>query len=1069
MKSIINLKGFPSKTVERISAHKNRVSGCFLKQQMGMSFLLFSWIVMQLGGTFARGETQTLISDGFNDGTRFKGSDTLDTTWYALNQFTAGAAPTMVTDNTTPLAGNVLEFTGSSSSSCIVGAFPKVALVKAGDFIEFSANFRCFTVPTGANTGPTLGLYTSNGTPLTADSFGSAGGAGDDRGYKATKYDTVNSNDVKIFQEETSRTSFFNTYVGTVLQTFSSALYGNDTLVHTVKLHIQLATNGADLVITAFYDGYAAPAVTVTSASVLTKTFDEAVCMPFGGMTVTDGHVDNLLVKTNVSMSLMSLQYESTSDLTNWGVSVAGVTGPLSNTNSYLSASLSSQTTTSAGAGAQCLQLTLGAASPITGGIRIWSGGPYAVNPAISSRIRVRAKIRTRNISPGDVHITLLEQNSGGSAWLRGGIDYFNITDQPDNFLRMISTPNWHQYEKIGELLDSTVQFYVYVMVKNNTNTTGVIYLDDFTVEQIPKTGDYLMETYTDNQGNVTTAGSQTLYVYPYDSRGAQNITVNVKDEIGNTLLQTITPFSANGKFASVNLTQPGYVQVTTQGSTTLATPAVNFSNTISAAAVPQAAISATSPFGMFSVSTANPLANTAGANWNRFYILTQAIYPYPDRITFGWTGQMGNAETPYLTQGDYPFLPSNQKWVACLFPIPQSMAKVPTGRTWSINNFYAPTDWTQFQALIKFIVEGLPSTVNYLEVLNEPDWFWVGTMADLNMYFKTVQAAVQQAKSEGYATNLKILGPCFAHFYSPSYNDANKFTDFEQPLYNGGLFAGDTGLLTYIDEVSMHAYVAGTMPEADFYDRIVKYDEYVNAAFPTLVKPIHTTEFGWQIGNPGDWQPAVTEATRMVYTSRSLIISRAVGLSGVGLFCLKNGTDLYSLINPDDTPYPSYVSYAVTTKALANVATAGPYSDLGDGVGKHAIFQNSDGSSVTCLWGTSVGSTVHLPSSVAFTGTDCMGRTMTATSGSTLMLTTAPCFLNASSFFYSTISGTITVTSGAVISGLGNGIVDDYLGLTQFTYNSTSKTITAPTVIGNYLLAVKSGGSWLDYTIIVR
>lgn len=1039
----------------------------------GLKVVAMACAVFQIGETASIGASQLLILDGFNDATRNKGSDSLDTTWYAVNSQAAGAAPTMIVDNTSPLSGNVLQFSGSSGNSCIIGRFPKVTLAKAGDFIEFSANFRYVPAPTGANTGPTLGLYSSNGTPFAADCFGAVGGGGDDIGYKATKYVAVPSNDFKIFQE--TNATYFNTYTGTLLQASSSSLSINDTLVHTVKLRIQIAANGTDLIFTAWYDGYAAPAVTVVSAAVLTRTFDEALCMSFGGLNSTGGEVDNLLITTNVATSVMSLQYESTSDLNNWRVVVSGVTGTLSNSNGFLSATLAGKTITSIGAGSQCLVLTAGAPSP-TGGSRTWYGGSYLVDPSLSSRVRVRAKIRTENISANDIHITLLEQDGNGvSSWIRGGIDFSNLANQPDNFLRVVPTANWRQYEKTGELLSGTVRLCAYVMLKNNLNTNGKIYMDDFTIEQIPQTGDYLMEAYTANQGNVTTSSSQTLYIYPYDSRGAQNVAITVRDENGATVSQAITPFSANGKFASVNLTQPGYAQVTAQGATSLVTPAVNFTQSVSAALLLAATTSTNSAFGLFSVNTGNALGIAAGSNWNRFFILTCAIYPETDRLNFHWSGQIGNAESAYFAQGDYPYLATNQKWIACLFPIPQSMANVPAGMTWSPDRQYAPTDWAQFKAYIKFIVKGLPAFINYLEVINEPEWNWVGSVADLNLYFKTIRQAVQEAKDEGSAANLKILGPCYAHFYSPTYNDCNKFLEFMKPMYEGNLFFGDTGLLTYVDEISMHAYVGGTEPENDFSDRILKYNDYVRSNFPTLIKPIHLTEFGWQTGNDADFQPAVTESLRMVYTSRSLIICRALGIDSIGLFSLKYGSNLYSLINPDDTPYPSYVSYAVAAKALGNVAAVGPYTGFGDGAGKHAIFQDANGTTSLCLWGKIAGSNVHLPSSVTFTATDFMGRPITTTAGGTLALSTVPYFLktpSSSGFYYSAITGTITVAPGATIQGLGNGSVDDYMALnasTRFSYDPAHKTMRAPTLTGTYLLVVKSGGEWLAYTILVQ
>ncbi len=791
---------------------------------------------------------------------------------------------------------------------------------------------------------------------------------------------------------------------------------------------------------------------------------------------------------------------------TGWQVQVDGatVTTPSSGltTNSYLSSSLANYQTVppiSWYPDYGGLVLTLGAqGSPVSGGTRRYVSPAYAV-PAGTTRALATVSVRAVNIAAEDVSISLLESDaSGNTSWVQGGVNFSNPSDLSD-FVRIVPETNWRTYTKLASMKSTTTKVYVEIVVKNNANTTGVIYLDDVSVVTNTSTN-YLIEAYSGSQGQVFPGTTGNVKIYPYDPNPAEAVTINVVDETGTAVNPQPTVTFANG-FYTVALARQQYYAIQVNG--TSANGA--FSSTFTSAVINPAAPVASSPFGMFNVQTTNQMGYSAGSNWNRFFIWEQVISQNADQ-SFSSGTSLSAEGSP--APADFVFLPATQKKEACMLGVPEFMANVPSGATFSESKFYPPTNWSQFELLVEYIVENLPASVQDLEVINEPEYNWGGSAttkyADINMYFQTVHNAVAAVRAQGLLPNpnLKIIGPSFAHFYSPTYNEGQ--VALQNALFAGGQFGGDTGLLTYVDEISMHGYLNASglqEPEAQFYDRIYQWENYERntAHAPGLttdgtitgpLKPIHMTEYGWELGTSAG---EVTEPTRANYTSRAMIISHAFRYSGIGggipfnsilSFCLRYVTggvwEPWSTTNLDYTPTPTYVAYSTTAKALGGMNQAGPYLNyvptLPTGGGTDyqcATFQNSSTQfSETCLWSSSTtGATlkVHMPFSASYFGAvDAMGRSVTIPTNGLLTLSNSPVFVQAWNFFAPTVTSTFTVAHSTTIPSFTYA---DILCPSTFTIQGATPnfTIKTPATAGTYSIMAKVGSTWGWYKVVVN
>ena len=229
--------------------------------------------------------------------------DNFDTGFTQWKRIGSATKPAIGTDNTTPLSGNVLQFNYVKAAS--VGYFKTVTLKWPGDYIKASYNVRYTAKQSTNTTGPTIALYDSQGTQLTADHTGAADGTlpaslTDDRGYKAYK-SFQTANDLILFKNHLGfaplRFGSLNPSLNTVSTGTGIALHS----VHTLSLKIELAPNGDDLLITSTFGG-SSQTRTVTGADVLTKSFNEIGVNLWGGDFPGTGSLDNVVVITNVNV-----------------------------------------------------------------------------------------------------------------------------------------------------------------------------------------------------------------------------------------------------------------------------------------------------------------------------------------------------------------------------------------------------------------------------------------------------------------------------------------------------------------------------------------------------------------------------------------------------------------------------------------------------------------------------------------------------------------------------------------------------------------------------------------------
>ncbi|MDR1282885.1 MAG: hypothetical protein LBK99_18985 [Opitutaceae bacterium] len=264
--------------------------------------------------------TRTLINDNFSDGTK-NGADRA-TQWFTVTGTNYVNPVVAASDSNSLNAGAKLDFSGmaanavsfysSYSNNALLANFPSVTLAAAGDYLKFSAQFIYAAVQSAGNasTGPTLGLYNSNGTRIAADVLDNAAPAAiaDDTGYRILKR-LDNGTSADVLGYEHTNVGGFATWSGTNTSLGSEAtstpLAG--LTVYTITLKIVLADNLSDLnLIYSIEGGSGTEAIdyekSFTAIAAKTTTFDEAVIMPFAGWNAKAAVVSNILLETNVAI-----------------------------------------------------------------------------------------------------------------------------------------------------------------------------------------------------------------------------------------------------------------------------------------------------------------------------------------------------------------------------------------------------------------------------------------------------------------------------------------------------------------------------------------------------------------------------------------------------------------------------------------------------------------------------------------------------------------------------------------------------------------------------------------------
>ncbi len=242
-----------------------------------------------------------VVNDPFTDGGQTNGNDPLDIQWYS-NEVASGASTTLSVAGDANLTGNALKLDNPTVAyptyvnRIVVGRFDSnpITLTNIGDSIYLAFDFRfTSTLTNNSENRFRFGLYTSNGTPATAN--GTSETRNDDGYWAQTGYGGVNGT-TGIFREEGDGASLMalGSDFAAIGTTTSDTI--NDNAKHTALLEI-IRTGANELtirqVITDDSGNELINQVQVDSNPV-TYTFDEIIL----GMNANelDYNVDNVIV-----------------------------------------------------------------------------------------------------------------------------------------------------------------------------------------------------------------------------------------------------------------------------------------------------------------------------------------------------------------------------------------------------------------------------------------------------------------------------------------------------------------------------------------------------------------------------------------------------------------------------------------------------------------------------------------------------------------------------------------------------------------------------------------------------
>ncbi|MDR1282879.1 MAG: hypothetical protein LBK99_18955 [Opitutaceae bacterium] len=254
-------------------------------------------ILAGASAAYADATPRTLVDETFADGVRNGQGRAVQwfasTSYSTLSYLTVAAAPVG-----SGISGKALSFYSTSFSSRIGAVFAPVTLAEVGDYIEASLKVAYDADKIGSNTtsGPQLGLYNTNDTPLVSDTINTTLGStafGNDIGYAVTKYALVDANDLFIHAS-------LSAVSPNLLKDSTGKIVNTDTS-RTLSIRIELLnTNSTDnVLITATWDGVAKSVI----ATANTLTFDEVFLAVNNGAGLSasyPAYIGEIQVLTNV-------------------------------------------------------------------------------------------------------------------------------------------------------------------------------------------------------------------------------------------------------------------------------------------------------------------------------------------------------------------------------------------------------------------------------------------------------------------------------------------------------------------------------------------------------------------------------------------------------------------------------------------------------------------------------------------------------------------------------------------------------------------------------------------------
>ena len=221
----------------------------------------------------------------------------------------------------------------------------------------------------------------------------------------------------------------------------------------------------------------------------------------------------------------------------------------------------------------------------------------------------------------------------------------------------------------------------------------------------------------------------------------------------------------------------------------------------------------------------------------------------------------------------------------------------------------FAPNDWKRYAEAVEVWARDNPDLPDVVSIYNEPNAHWRGTEEEFIKFHNVTTDAIKKGRP-----GAKVGGPVL---YRILMKDFKRFVE--------------KGILKNMDYVVMHAYVHSTPPEREFIENVIAMQEFLKTTEYAKL-PIALTEFGWT-GYPGDWQKPVTELEKARYCVRSLLLCTARDIDTLIYFNARYAQAAnhynYSVVKPDYTPLPAFVSFSTFLREMATVKGGGQYFRL--------------------------------------------------------------------------------------------------------------------------------------------
>ncbi len=241
----------------------------------------------------------------------------------------------------------------------------------------------------------------------------------------------------------------------------------------------------------------------------------------------------------------------------------------------------------------------------------------------------------------------------------------------------------------------------------------------------------------------------------------------------------------------------------------------------------------------------------------------------------------------------------------------------------------FAPNDWKRYAEAVEVWARDNPDLPDVVSIYNEPNAHWRGTEEEFIKFHNVTTDTIKKGRP-----GTKVGGPVLYRIL---------MKDFKRYV--------EKGILNNMDYVVMHAYVHSTPPEREFIENIIAMQEFLKTTKYARL-PIALTEFGWT-GYPGDWQKPVTELEKARYCVRSLLLCTARNIDTLIYFNARYAQAAdeynYSIVKPDYTPLPAFVSFSTFLREMSTVKGGGQYFKLAPDVFWTGFKR--DGKTLAALW----------------------------------------------------------------------------------------------------------------------